>query len=407
LGGAETSLLEILASLRAAAPDWELWLVLGEDGPLAEEARSLGVRVLLEHFPPALARLGDSQTGPLALLAQLARAAVASVRYKIRLARVVKSLHPDVIHSNGFKMHLLGAWTRPGRTPLAWHIHDYVSTRRLASRLLCLSQRASNVAIANSQSVAADLRTLMPDLPIVPIYNAIDLDRFSTAGTKLDLDSLSGLPPAEPGTIRVGLLATFARWKGQQVFLRALARLAPEVPIRGYIIGGPIYQTNGSQWSRQELEEQARSLGLERKVGFTGFVRDTPAALRSLDIAVHASTAPEPFGMVIIEAMACGKAVIAAQAGGASELFTDGENALGHAPGDEAGLARQILRLVDDRELRERLGKAGRRAAETHFHGKRLAQELLAVYRKVGAIPDDSPSTAPTPQPTAAGSEVC
>ncbi len=408
LGGAETSLLELLASLRAAASDWELWLVLGEDGPLAEEARKLGVQVVVEHFPPALARLGDAQNRPLTMLAGLFPAALASFVYKRRLRRCVQSLQPDVIHTNGFKMHLLGAWTRPRRTPLVWHIHDYASTRRLASRLLRLSRGACSVVVANSQSVAADLRTLLPNLPVVPIYNAIDLERFSTAGKKLDLDALSGLPAAAPGTIRVGLLATFARWKGHQVFLRALARLAPDVPIRGYIMGGPIYQTNGSQWSREELEQEARDLGLEGKVGFTGFVRDTPAALRSLDIAVHASTQPEPFGMVIIEAMACGQAVIAAQAGGASELFTDGETALAHAPGDEAGLARQILRLAGDHELRERLGRAGRAAAERHFHGKRLARELLTVYREIGAIRGEVPSIAPSKQPAAQpGSEMC
>jgi len=374
-----------LASVRAAVPDWELWLVVGEDGPLAEEARKLGVQVIQEQFPPALARLGDGRTRRLTLVAELFRAAAASASYKGRLARIVQSLEPDVIHTNGLKMHLLGAWTRPNQTPLVWHIHDYISTRRLTSRLLRLSRKGCSVAVANSQSVVTDLRSLLPNLPVVPIYNAIDLERFSTSGRKLDLDALSGLPPAAPGTVRVGLIATFARWKGHRVFLRALAQLAPEVPIRGYIIGGPIYQTSGSQWSREELEEQARSLGLEGKVGFTGFVRDTPAALRTLDIAVHASTAPEPFGMVIIEAMACGKAVIAAQAGGASELFTDGENALGHSPGDEAGLAQQIMRLAADSELRERLGQAGRQAAEKRFHGKRLVQELLAVYRDLGA----------------------
>ena len=90
----------------------------------------------------------------------------------------------------------------------------------------------------------------MPGLRIVPIYNAIDLQRFSPAGERMDLDAKAGLPPAAPGTVRVGLIATFAHWKGHKVFLEALARLPEDVPVRGYIIGGPIYQTDGSQWSR-------------------------------------------------------------------------------------------------------------------------------------------------------------
>ena len=90
--------------------------------------------------------------------------------------------------------------------------------------------------------------------------------------------------------------------------------------------------------------------------------------MRALDIVVHASTQPEPFGMVIIEGMACGKAVIAGQAGGAAELFVDGENALAHAPGDaaDAGAANRAVESRRDNS-RKTLGKAGRETVERHF----------------------------------------
>ena len=159
--------------------------------------------------------------------------------------------------------------------------------------------------------------------------------------------------------------------------------MSPDLPVRGYIVGGPIYQTDGSQWSALELHQEADRLGLAGKVGFTGFLEDTPAAMRALDVIVHASTQPEPFGMVIIEGMACGRAVIASQAGGAAELFVDGENALAHPPGDAAALARQIERLSRDEGLRSKLGSAGRATAEIHYHGKRLAAELSDLYREV------------------------
>jgi len=389
--------------MRVAAPDWELWLILGEDGPLAEEARKM-VQVVIAPFPAALARLGDVRKGFLTMLGSMLQSAVGTLRYRNSLARILASLQPDIIHTNGFKMHLLGAWTRPRGTPLVWHIHDYVSTRRLMRRLLRASQSACTAAVVNSKSVASDLRSLLPGLRVEAIYNAVDLERFSPDGPKLDLDAMSGLPPADSGTIRVGIVATFARWKGHRAFLQALARLSSETSFRGYIIGGPIYQTDGSQWSRSELDGEVARLGLQNRVGFTGFLRDTAPAMRSLDIVVHASTEPEPFGMVIVEGMACGKAVIAAQAGGAVELFTDGETALAHAPGDEAHLARQIQRLAGDRELRQRLGQAGRRAAERDYHGKRLAQELLAVYREIGEVSSPAPSKQSSAQP---GSEMC
>lgn len=381
LGGAETSLRELLASIRAAEPGWDLWLLLGEDGPLANIARDLGVSVRVMPYPPALARLGDR--GGLEGVASLLRAALPTARYLRRLARCLAQIEPDLVHSNGFKMHLLGAWTRSPNSRLIWHIHDYVSPRRMMRRLLRPFRNACSAAIVNSKSVARDLDGALPGLKIVSIYNAIDLGRYGPVGEQTDLDAKAGLAPAPSGTVRVGLIATFARWKGHKTFLEALARVSSDVPVRGYVIGGPIYQTDGSQYTEGELREEARRLGLGGKIGFTGFLADSASAMRALDIIVHASTAPEPFGMVIIEAMACGKALIASQAGGAAELFVDGENALGHAPGDVAALTLQIERLSRDADLRSALGKAGRVTVERHYHGRRLAGELQQLYRDV------------------------
>jgi glycosyltransferase involved in cell wall biosynthesis len=164
------------------------------------------------------------------------------------------------------------------------------------------------------------------------------------------------------------------------VFLQALAQLPPH--IRGYIVGGPIYQTAGSQFSIAELREECERLGLTGRVGITGFLLDTAAAMRSLDIVVHASTKPEPFGMVVIEAMASAKAVVASRAGGTMELFTEGENAVSHPPGDVSALARQLRLLFEDEPLRRRLGTNGRATAEEFYGGDRLARELVPVYRR-------------------------
>ena len=394
LGGAETSLCALLASVRAAEPSFDLWLVLGEDGPLANIARDLGVEVRVRPFPPSLRRLGDAGTGRLEAGLALLNATPGTARYAWELAAWLGKMQPDIVHTNGLKMHLLGAWTRPHGNALVWHIHDYVGRRPLMSRLLRRFRKSCAAVIANSKSVASDLQSVLPSVRIKPIYNAIDLERFSPKGNKLDLDRLAGLAPAATGTIRTGLVATFAKWKGHKVFLEALARLPDEAPVRGYIIGGPIYQTSGSQWTRPELEQEVDRLGLRGKVGFTGFVQDVAPAMRALDMVIHASTEPEPFGMVIIEGMACGKPVIASQAGGACELFRDGETALGHVPGDSQSLARQILRLASDGALRQQLGQAGRRVAETRFHGQRLAQELLALYGEVDATAAEVPARA-------------
>lgn len=382
MGGAETSLREVLSGIRSAEPDWALTLVLGEDGPLARIARSLGVEVIVMPFPKSLSRLGDASGGAVGTLAGMLGAAPRTTLYARSLAGLLRRLKPDVVHTNGFKMHLLGAWCSPADAALIWHIHDYVGARRIMSRLLRLVSGKCTAAIANSNSVASDLRSILPGLEVVPVYNAVNLRRFAPEGDRLDLDSLAGLPALAPGRVRVGLVGTFARWKGHAVFLDALARLAGRDLVRGYIIGGPIYQTSGSQWTMDELRDRAAQLGLSGEVGFTGFVPDTSAAMRSLDIVVHASTKPEPFGMVIIEGMATAKAVIASAGGGATELFTDGVDAVGHVPGDAAMLASAIARLASDSDLRSALGKEARRTAQRIYDGKRLAGELANLYTR-------------------------
>jgi glycosyltransferase involved in cell wall biosynthesis len=213
------------------------------------------------------------------------------------------------------------------------------------------------------------------------VWNAVDLDRFSPSGPRIDLDALSGLPTAD--VMRVGLVATFARWKGHETFLRALAMLSASLPVRGYIVGGPVYETSGSQVSMAELHQLVKSLGLEGRVGFTGFVQDSSTAMRSLDVVVHASSEPEPFGLVIAEAMACGKPVVVSRAGGALELTEPGVNSVGFTPGDTAGLARCIESLARDGVLRQRLGDEGRSTAVRSFHRRRMAGELVPIYQSL------------------------
>jgi glycosyltransferase involved in cell wall biosynthesis len=229
--------------------------------------------------------------------------------------------------------------------------------------------------------VAADARTVLGRVPVVPVYYAVDTDHLAPADRDgAELDRLAGLPPADPGTVRVGLVATYADWKGHGVFLDALARVPG---VRGYVVGGPIYATAGSQVTRAELERRAAANGLTGRVGFVPFQPDPADVYRMLDVVVHASTRPEPFGLTIAEAMSCGRAVVVSAAGGAAELFTEGEDGLGHPPGDVAALAAAVGRLAADPELRRRLGANARRTAVERFGPDRYGREVAAVYRSV------------------------
>lgn len=388
-GGAEIVLLDLMAGIRDAQPDWSLHLIVGGEGPLEQRARSLGFATTHLNLPRIVARLGDAGVGGpagkqvrrLALAARLAASSPPVALYVRKLRRTLAALRPDLIHTNGFKMHVLGVWAKPPDVPVIWHIHDYVGKRPVMARLLRrYSDRCSSV-IANSKSVAADFQFVCGGgVKIDTVHNGIDLDRFSPEGSLLDLDRLSGLEAAEPGTVRVGLIGTFSRWKGHAVFLKSLALLPEGLKIRGYIIGDAIYATDGSQHHAADLRAMAEHLGVADRVGFTGFVEDVPAAMRSLDIVVHASTEPEPFGLVIAEGMASGRAVIASATGGAAELIKDGVDALGHAPGDASELAARIEQLATDSGLRSGLGAAGRASVALHFERGRMAREVIPIY---------------------------
>ena len=194
------------------------------------------------------------------------------------------------------------------------------------------------------------------------------------------------MPPVAAGTVRVGLVATFAKWKGHETFLRAIALLPRGVPVRGYVIGAPLYETQGSQYSLAALQALAQSLDIGDRVGFTGFVDGVAPAFRALHIAVHASTEPEPFGLVIAEGMACGRAVITSATGGAAELVRPGVDALTHRPGDAADLARTIETLAADSPLRRRMGEAARSSAVRRFDAAGLAGTLTDTYTSVAGL---------------------
>jgi len=392
IGGAEACLLDLLASVREAEPGWPLRLIVASEGPLVSKARALGVTTTVVPYPPLLARLGDAGTrgsgarhmDRIVLLQKLLSAGPAVVTYVRRLRCALNEFAPDVLHTNGFKMHILGLWSRPRQIPVIWHVHDYVRPRPIMTRMLRRYARHCSAVVANSRSVADDVQSLCGDgVRVHPVHNAIDLQRFSPTGPALDLDALAGLPQAEAGIVKVGLIATMGFWKGHSVFLEALAMLPLSLAVRGYIIGGPLYETDGSQYAVDELRRLAARLGISHKVGFTGFVEEPDAAMRALDIVVNASTQPEPFGLVILEGMACGRAVIASQVGGAAEIMTAGRDAMAHAPGDAASLGESIIRLATDADLRARLGKAGRATAERHFDRARLATDLIPIYREV------------------------
>jgi glycosyltransferase involved in cell wall biosynthesis len=395
LGGAERLLLDLLASLAEAEPRPALHLVVGEDGPLAELAAAGGAEVSVLPLPRRLREVGDSALslgtppqawhGGVPLVPRGLLAGWAAWRYAGPLRRLLDAVGADVVHSNSLKLHLLAALAGRTRAPLVWHLHDFVGGRAVMRRMLRWAAPRAAGAVAVSHAVADDAVCHLGSVPVVVVPNAIDTERFSPGASRGRwLDEEAGLPLGPAETVRIGLVATYARWKGQDVFLDAATRLLrrrPDLPARFFVVGGPIYQTRGSQWSREELQRRVSSSRIENRIGFIDFQTDVAPVHRSLDVVVHASSRPEPFGLTIAEAMACGRAVVVARGGGAAELFTHDHDAVGFPPGDSEALAAVLESLVEDPLRRRRLSAEARATAQSRFARARLGPQVLAAYR--------------------------
>jgi glycosyltransferase involved in cell wall biosynthesis len=387
LGGSERVLVDLVRELHRHDERWDPIVLVPRAGTLADAVRDAGGDISVVPMPEALAAFGelawDGRTLGRCVRAWGAARAVGN--YARLLGARLLEIAPDVVHSNGLKFHVLAA--RAGtQAPLVWHMHEYLSDRRLSQFVLRQHVSRASLIVANSRSVAADVRAALdPPVPIETVYNGIDLLEFAPAGPAADLDALAGLDPSPPGTVRIGLVATYGRWKGHDLFLAALAGL--NGPWRAYIVGGPLYDTQGSQYSRHELQSMIARLGLVGRVGLTGWVDRPSAALRALDVVVHASTRPEPFGLVIAQAMGCARATIISAAGGAAELVTDGRDGLTHHPGNEGGLRSAMQRCVDDDALRRSLAEQARSSAEARFDVESLARQFAGIYTRLARRP--------------------
>ena len=365
LGGAERVLLTLLRELRRLRPDWRLTVLMGGAGPLVAAVEDLGCETRLLPLGEMLEALGDwGATSRLGLLIRMLSATPAVFRYRAALRRELSTLSPSIVQSNGFKMHVLGAMGCPAGVKLIWHVHDFVSNRSAMKALLRWFAKRPAAVVAISPAVAEDLKSIREARTI---WNSVDIERFATVSESHHKE------------IRIGLVATFARWKGHEVFLRALALLPGDIPWQGFIAGGRVYQRAGSQWTEQELRSLVVELGLTDMVEFTGFLPDAAPFVQTLDIAVHASTEPEPFGLAIAEAMAAGRAVVATSA----SIVTDGVDGLVCPCGDVTALAHALERLARDPELRLRLGEAAAISARQRFQPRRMAAEFVELYESL------------------------
>ena len=365
LSGGEIALLRLLPHLDRVNPH----VILAEDGPLVGRLHLAGISTEVLPLAGTARHVRKAEVHGTGLSPAVGASTAA---YVLRLAMRLRALKPDLVHTNSLKAGVYGsAAARLAGIPLIWHVRDRIAEDYLPPQAVTLVRRMTRhlatAVVANSRSTMATLAA--PSKPVV-IYSVLP-------------EVLSDVPlrrRATSGPLTFGIVGRLAPWKGQDVFLRAFARAFRDGDERAVIVGGALF---GEDDYAHGLPELARALGIVNRVELRGHRPDVWDELSRIDVLIHASITPEPFGQVILEGMAAGVPVVAARAGGPAEILRHDETGILYEPGDVEGLAG-IMQGMRDPLLRERLSAAARKALGP-YSPPVVAAQLQRLYDTVGA----------------------
>lgn len=375
LGGGEIALLDMVRFFDRSQVT--PIIVLGSDGPLAERLRGIAEVHILELTSKVLHKRKDT-LGSASLLEL--KSIVHAAAYVHQLTDFIRTNHIALIHTNSLKADILGGIAgRLTHTPVIWHIRDRITDDYLPKPIVRIMRTLCRVlpdyVIGNS---AATLETLKLNgtKPSVAIGSGVDLGAFH----ELHDPSTSGQDNS-PGKQLIGLVGRICPWKGQHIFLRAAAEVHKQFPHATFqIIGAALFE---EQHYEIEMQKLAKDLGIAHVVEFTGFRNDVPDLMRNLDILVHASTTGEPFGQVIVQGMAAGKAVVATNGGGVPEIVVHGETGLLVPMDDAPALSSAICALLNAPDLAAKMGRAGWQRVLEHFTIEQTARKIETVYAQL------------------------
>jgi glycosyltransferase involved in cell wall biosynthesis len=370
LGGSLTGILQLIDRIDRSrfAPS----LLLYQEKEVIPQLEAAGVPVHV--LPPQPGWLPDGGRGRMgrALLRLQEIASVVLPRSRAVLAHLQKA-RPDIVYlANGVSPNVdaLVATARAG-IPTLVHEKGY---RRIGPRERVMS-RWIDVFVGMTDLVTAHARTRgVQARRHLTIYDGIDCEQFAPGGGAAVRREL-GIRPDAPV---VGIVGHIQGWKGQDLVVQAMAQLRDRHPeLRCLIVGGVHRQ--GAEYA-ERMRARIAAEGLGEQVILTGARRDVAACLDAMDVAIHASTNPEPFGRVLIEAMALERPLIAPREGGPLEIVVDGETGLLIPPRDPSALATAIDRLVADPDLRRRMGAAARARVDAVFDIRHHVRAIEAVF---------------------------
>jgi len=350
-GGAETVVLQLLEGLDRSRVEPSIASLY--EGPFVAELRAKGASLV--------------DAGTLGRMRHVGR----GFGVLNRLTAVIRAGGFEIVHSHGTLAHIVGglaAW-RAG-VPAIHHVHDLFTDVRSADGML--QQVALRVPAAAIVAVSHSARSRL--LAAGARWNRV---RVVQNGV-----SLTPTPPAftSDGAIVVWC-GRLQRWKGAHVFLDAARLVWQQHPgARFWVVGGTLFGKEPEY--AEELHEQASRPPLDGAVTFTGHVPDARTYIAAADVVVHSSISPEPFGLVIAEALAEGKPIVAFDQGGPAEMIESGRSGRLVAPGDVEGMAAAVDELLRKPELRARIAEGARRRAR-HFGLDAMLRRMHFAYDEV------------------------
>jgi glycosyltransferase involved in cell wall biosynthesis len=296
----------------------------------------------------------------------------------IGLARYIRAHRIQILHASDRPRDALACVALAALTDAKACVHIHVKFDTWMSRGQRWALRNADRVVGVSEFVVRSLiRGGHRPERLRAVLNAIEPADWDPSEGPATGRALLGVPAGSPLLLCV---ARIFHWKGHALLIRALAAVKREISAVKLVVVGADYPEGSGETAK--LEQLARELGVSDDVSFVGQRRDVPQLLAACDVFVLPSY-EEPFGLVYAEAMAMKRPVVGLTNGGTPEVVEHGRSGLLSEPHDVDGLARNLVTLLRDPELRARLGEYGRSDVERRFHPGRLASDFARVYEQM------------------------
>lgn len=355
LYGSDRSLLNIVKNIDKS--QYRVYVILPHPGPLAEEMKAIeGVKV--DIFEVAVLRRKNlSLKGSISYLIHFSK----SMRF---LKVYIKKFNIDIVDTNTAVIFPGAIAAKKLGKKSIWHIREIIKSNLENTVVSFVMDKYADLIVANSKATGDALK--VPQSKVRVVYNAVDEKQI-----------ICKIPHKQ---ISIGMAGRINRWKGQKLFVDMAGIVHQEHPEAVFLIAGDAYI--GESYLEDDLRAYIEKKSLKNTVKLLGRVTNMDGFYRSLDIFVLPSIQPEPFGLVIIEAMEYGLPVVATNHGGPTEIITDGKDGYLVDYANAYEMAEKILKLLDDEIHRSNIGEAGLKMKRERFSVSAMVKGIETVFEE-------------------------